>query len=65
MIDLGETDWAVELLTAVLAGSTPQELHWFETDNSLDPIRDAPRYKSRVAEATERFSKLRQLNPDT
>ena len=58
MVGLGELERAIELLATVFPVTMPQSLRWFETDTSLDPIRDDPRYKALVAEATERFAKL-------
>lgn len=56
LVRLQQHDEAFSLLTTVLATAKPQSLRWFETDNSLDPIRDDPRYLALVAEATKRLA---------
>ena len=58
MVGLREFDRAIELLATVFPVTKPQSVRWFETDTSLDPIRDDPRYKALVAEATERLGGL-------
>ncbi len=54
MVSLGDMDTAIELLESVVATAPLQGLRWFETDNSLDPIRDDPRYQALVAAARKR-----------
>jgi adenylate cyclase len=56
MVSLGETPLALELLEPVLARAERQNLTWFATDNSLDPIRDHPRLREMVAHAEARLA---------
>ena len=56
MVSLGETTMAIELLEPVLAGAQQQNLTWFSVDNSLDPIRDDPRFKAMCANAQTRLA---------
>ena len=56
MIQLGDIDKAIELLAVVIARSQRQNLVWFETDTSLDPIRDDQRFKALVAQAEARLA---------
>jgi adenylate cyclase len=57
LIELGETDWALDLLEPVLAIAQPEGVRWFETDNSLDPIRNHERFKRILAEARARHAR--------
>jgi adenylate cyclase len=52
MVGLGEHDLAIELLTPVFHTAKGQNVAWFKTDTTLDPIRDDPRFKALLA-ATE------------
>ena len=54
MVSLGDMDTAIELLESVVARAGLQALRWFETDNSLDPIREDPRYKALIAAVRKR-----------
>jgi hypothetical protein len=45
MSKLGEADKAVDLLEGIVGKISPGWAKWIEIDNSLDPIRDHPRYK--------------------
>ncbi len=56
LVRLGLHDEAIELLERVLETAKLQSLRWFETDNSLDAIREDPRYHSMVARATKRLA---------
>jgi adenylate cyclase len=56
MVSLGDFDMAVDLLAPVFARAQRQNLLWFETDTSLDPIRDDPRYKALLAQAEARLA---------
>ena len=56
LIELGETDWALDLLEPVLAIAQPEGVRWFETDNSLDPIREHERFKAMLAAAEARHA---------
>jgi adenylate cyclase len=56
MVTLGETAMAIELLEPVLARAQRQNLIWFATDNSLDPIRDDPRLQALIARAEARLA---------
>jgi adenylate cyclase len=55
MVTLRDMDTAIELLESVVVSAAPQGLRWFETDNSLDPIREDPRYQALVANAKARL----------
>ena len=56
MVSLHDFDKAIELLGKVMAHAQPQNLVWFETDTTLDPIRDDPRFKALVAQAEARLA---------
>ena len=56
LIELGETDWALDLLAQVVALSQPEGLEWFKTDNSLDPIREHARFKEMIEAAEARHA---------
>jgi adenylate cyclase len=53
---LGEFYTALELLAPIITRAQRQNLVWFESDTSLDPIRDDPRYQALVAEAEARLA---------
>jgi adenylate cyclase len=55
MVTLGEMTMAIELLEPVFERAQPQNINWSRADNSLDPIRDDPRYKAMVARAEARL----------
>jgi adenylate cyclase len=46
MSKLGEADKAVDLLEGIVGKINPGWAKWIEIDNSLDPIRDHPRYQA-------------------
>jgi len=56
MVTLGEMDQAIELLAPILERVQRQNLIWFATDTSLDPIREDPRYQALVAQAEARLA---------
>jgi tetratricopeptide (TPR) repeat protein len=56
MVSLGELAMAFELLTPMFSRVQRQNLIWFATDTSLDPIRDDPRYKALLAQAEARLA---------
>ena len=56
MVSLGELDTAIELLAPIIARAQRQNLIWFESDTSLDPIRGDPRYQALIAEAETRLA---------
>jgi len=60
MASLGEATMALELLEPVLARAQRQNLIWFRTDNSLDPIRDDPRLQAMIARAEARLAAVSQ-----
>ena len=62
LVRLGQNNEALELLAPVVAEAKSQQLRWFETDTSLDPIRDDPRYQDLVAEAKKRFAQSERAN---
>jgi hypothetical protein len=47
---------AIELLDPVLARAQQQNLTWFRADNSLDPLRDDPRFQALLAQAEARLA---------
>jgi len=49
MVTLGDFDAAIELLTSVISGMDTARLIWWRSDNSLDPIREDPRFKALIA----------------
>jgi adenylate cyclase len=51
----GDVESALELLEHVVNGVTEGWVKWLEIDNSLDPIRDDPRFKEMMAKAKLRF----------
>jgi adenylate cyclase len=56
MVSLRDFDKAIELLTIVTARAQRENLVWFESDTSLDPLRDDPRYKALIAAAEARLA---------
>ena len=56
MASLGEKTLALDLIEPVLDRAQKQNLIWFRTDNSLDPIRDDPRMQAMVARAEARLA---------
>jgi len=56
MITLGESTMAIDLLAPVLERAQRQNLIWFASDNSLDPIRDDPRLQALLAAAEARLA---------
>jgi adenylate cyclase len=56
MVSLGEMTLAIELLDPVLARAQAQNLTWFQADNSLDAIRDDPRFQALVDRAEARLA---------
>jgi len=56
MVSLGEMTMALELFEPVFARAQTPNLTWFRTDNSLDPIRDDPRFKALVERAQARLA---------
>ncbi|HEY4138334.1 MAG TPA: tetratricopeptide repeat protein [Casimicrobiaceae bacterium] len=56
MVSLRDFDMAIELLARVLARAQQQNLTWFASDSSLDPIRGDPRYQALVDQAQARLA---------
>jgi adenylate cyclase len=56
MVSLGEMTKALELLEPVFAAAQPQNLTWADIDNSIDPIRDDPRFKAMIDRAKARLA---------
>jgi len=56
MVKLGEFDMALQLLTPIITSAPRPNLLWYESDTSLDPIRDDPRYRALVAQAQARLA---------
>ena len=56
MVTLGEFDTALELLGPIITRAQRQNLLWFESDTTLDPIRGDPRYQALVAQAEARLA---------
>lgn len=55
MASLGDVDHVIELLSGVLPKVNPAWVRWMHYDNSLDPVRDDPRFKALMADAEKRF----------
>jgi adenylate cyclase len=56
MVSLGEMTKAIELLEPVFERAQQQNITWSRADNSLDAIRDDPRYTAMVARAEARLA---------
>jgi hypothetical protein len=56
MVSLGEMDMAIELIEPVIDRAQKQNLIWFSTDNSLDPLRADPRLQAMIARAEARLA---------
>jgi adenylate cyclase len=56
MVSLGEMDIAIELIEPVIDRAQKQNLIWFSTDNSLDPLRADPRLQAMIARAEARLA---------
>jgi adenylate cyclase len=56
MVSLRDFDMAIELLEPVFQRAQRQNLIWFASDSSLDPIREEPRYKAIVEQAEVRLA---------
>jgi adenylate cyclase len=56
MVKLGEFDMALELLAPHIAQAQRQNLLWYESDTTLDPIRNDPRYEALIAKAEARVA---------
>jgi adenylate cyclase len=55
MSKLGDVDAAMELIEPLVGKISPGWAHWIDIDNSLDPIRDHPRFqafRAKLASAT-------------
>ena len=59
MVELRDTDAALELLAPVLAVAQAANLSWLHADNSFDPIRDDARFVAMVAAAEARVAAAR------
>ena len=55
LVTLGDFDRALDLLADVIPHMQAQNLRWVAIDNSLDPIREHPRYQALVAQAEARM----------
>ena len=51
LVDLGDTDAALDLLGPFLATATPSELGHIATDPDMDPLRADPRFQAMIAGA--------------
>ncbi len=56
MVSLGEMDAAIELLKPIFRVAEEQNIIWFRSDTSLDPIRQDPRFKALVDQAESRLA---------
>jgi adenylate cyclase len=56
MVSLRDFDMAIKLLSQVIPNAQRPNLTWFESDTSLDPIRDDARFKALVAQAEARLA---------
>jgi adenylate cyclase len=55
-MDEADKEKATEILERVTAVVTAGWLKWMDTDSSLDPVRDRPRFKAMMARAKARFA---------
>ena len=60
MVTLGEFYTALELLAPIITRAQRQNLVWFESDTSLDPIRDDPRFKALIAGAAAQMAATKE-----
>ena len=56
MAQLRDADSAVELISPLLDKVTHGWFMWMQQDNSLDPIRDHPRFVAMIARGAQRFA---------
>jgi adenylate cyclase len=56
MVSLGDFDMAIDLLAPVFARAQRQNLIWFASDSSLDPLREDSRYRAIVEQAEARLA---------
>ncbi|MDB5451563.1 MAG: hypothetical protein JWO33_141 [Caulobacteraceae bacterium] len=56
MAELGDAETACDLLEGIIDKISSGWLLWMEADNSLDPIREHPRFKAVVARGAARFA---------
>ncbi len=52
MIRAGEVEWGLDLVEKTIRASIGLNLNWVRTDNDLDAVREHPRFKAMMAEAT-------------
>lgn len=56
LAELGDAEAACDLLDGIIDRVSASWLLWIETDNSLDPIRDHPRFVAVMARGAARFA---------
>jgi adenylate cyclase len=56
MVDLGDHDYALELLARVIPLGEWQNYAWWKIDTSLDPLRADPRFIAMMAQAEARLA---------
>jgi adenylate cyclase len=55
MVTLREFDMALKLLEKPFEGAVEQNLNWFRTDSSLDPIRSDARFQKKMGDLARRL----------
>jgi adenylate cyclase len=56
MVEVGETDYGLDLLEWCLAKGGPAILRWTGIDTDLDPVRENPRFMAMIAAREARFA---------
>ena len=59
MLDLGEIEASIDLMTQALEGASMELVRWAQKDNDLDPIRDDPRFVEIMRKAEAGFDAAR------
>jgi adenylate cyclase len=62
MASIGDTELVIELLAGVIPKVNPAWVRWMHYDNSLDPVREDPRFKALLADAEKRCAALDQTS---
>ncbi|HEX7374902.1 MAG TPA: hypothetical protein VF277_08000, partial [Steroidobacteraceae bacterium] len=59
IVNVGDLDLAIELLTPVVGSCGREQLEWLKSDPDMDPIRADARFQSMVAAAEQRLGATR------